>query len=83
MCTFCIQCAHKLSSSEVYNTNGFFLDHVVMSEDEYVQIWKEMALKHRVYDYFFLSNGRRSLCLWELLEEEMNKILRNTSVLGR
>ena len=63
--------------------DGFLGKFTKMINEEYVDIWKKIATRSKNDISTFVTNGRRNECLWELLEVDINNILRNSSVLQR
>ena len=83
MANLCLQMSYKESPSSLYDEYSLLKDDTVMSEDEYIGIWKKIATMKKVNSNEYIGSSRRPMCLWELCERAGNKILRSISIAGR
>ena len=82
MATLCIQASYKVSVAQLYNKHSKLKESTAMEERDYKLIWKKMATKKRL-ESSRIDNSRRETCIWQILERDVNKDLREISIQDR
>ena len=80
ICTFCIQAAYKVSSTQLFDPHSLLIHAVPMKKEVYNGIWNTLATSKRLNDGAYLGSGRRDKCIWEHLEDLANNICRQISI---
>ena len=78
----CVQSGHALSGSQLFDKHSLLKEHLPMTREEYNEIWKRMSEKKKL-PKTSMTTGRRQRCIWQILEEAVNSILRDLSVTGK
>lgn len=79
MSTFCIQAAYRVSTTKMYADYSLFYDQASMTKRDYIDVWGKLAHKHEKQGSD-LGTGRREELIWQKLEREVNKVLREVSI---
>ena len=80
-----LQMSYKETVTGMYDELSFLKSNTLMSEDEYLNVFQQIANKRRVSTAGnnFIGSSRREKCLWELLEIAVNEFLRSITVVNR
>ena len=57
--TYCIQAAYRASFTQLFHEKSLLKDHIRMTEDDYIQVWRTMAQKKRMSAIDMTRTGRR------------------------
>ena len=80
--TICLQAAYDLTSDQLYHPISKLRDDALLTQEDYVAVWSWMAHR-RCVEEAAISTSRRSIPLWEQLEQIFNEIHRSISVEDR
>ena len=73
MSTITIQSSLALTPSQLFcEEDSILAPSIPMTQDEYVEIWKEIAVKDRMATDSYIGDGRRVEYLYEKLERDFN-----------
>jgi hypothetical protein len=79
MSTFLVQVAYRVSSTEMYQSESLLKQDLPLSENEYVNVWKQVATRKKLRNAEIRTT--RSLePLWQKLEAVVNKLLRSIAI---
>ena len=81
--TYCTQAAYRASFTQLYHESSLLKEHIKMSEDDYIKVWRKMAEKKRMTTVQMTRTSRREAPLWETLERIVNENPRVISISGR
>ena len=84
MSIFCIQCAYRMTSTELFHPFSLLKKEVpeVMSEKDYNNIWRVISTKKKISSVM-ISTNRREEPMWSEVEQIVNHLLRKISIFGR
>ena len=83
MSTAMIQSCYRQTPSSMFDPDSIFPQHLISSESEYLQVWRDIALKERMQISSFVGDGRRDEYLFDKLECNFNKLCKDISISGR
>ena len=82
--TLCLQMSYKESFDSLFDTgSSLLLDEILMTKEEYMEIWKKIGTMKKVGNKNYIGSSRREKCLWQILEVAVNTFLRSISIVGR
>lgn len=81
--TVCLQMSYKETVTGLYDELSLLKNDLLMEEKEMLEIYQKLAEQKKVNCSNFIGASRRDKCVWELLEEAVNKFLRMISIVNR
>ena len=80
--TFCLQAAHSITCTQLYDEKSLLKEHTLMRREEYTKVWDTISTKRKLKKGI-MSTSRRTSPLWEGMEQIINQLCRFVSIDNR